>query len=1744
MFSFNKLSFKAIITLFTDHLYLVLLIPLIFIIYPLLGPGVVMFGDFPLQETSLYSQKFLSTWIDYGSHHGFETLSRYPIITLGAILSSLNISPDVISKFLVVLGFFTASFSFYFSFILFFRDKLSNHVTLYRIAAVIGSLFYAYNVWSFHRIHHWYLWFGYATLPLFIISLIYAFKNPTKWWYVFATVMIWSLASSTPHMVIFYALFYIGISIYFIFSNIRNKQALPKLGITITSIILLYLLVNLYWMYPYYLYSLSSGQGSLLPSILVTEELTMILSRDSIFLNVIRLIQDWWQPRIIDVNPDQTSFLYPFWLFASFVPPIVAFSALLLRKNRKYVLLFTAMGIVGIVLTLGTNGPYNFYSILLFEAPLLPSLQYSFRDPDKWAFMIALAYSFLLSMITFEILRKVKGLKHSNILAGSFLALILGSFLLYSYPTYSSTAQKVLDPIVIPTEYGKLNRYLKNIDTERIFFIFQDYAPTVWNKQREFYGFDQRVSDKPNTMAYQYLPVSENYHEYIADAILSNKSNKINNLIFPLGTSYIIYSNDEVNKNVTKLKELSLSRDFTHIKDIGFIKIFKADKNTNVRELHIPKQQIVLVGGLDLFSLFNSLPSFNSINSSLIFLDQNLNRNQKYQSVNSADYVALARNFDDLILSLLDEKYIINTFDLTNHGDPSKVWSKDSAMDIIHGEFHAFLKNLGIENWDFDYGRGLVMTDASGANLSVPVQIENQNNNNTLQGNGVDLFVRYLKNQKGGQMKIYLDNKLINQVDTFDKIANRFVWEKIGSVNLTKGKHTLTLENTAGLNAVNVFAIIPTDQLNGLRSDIGHLLAGKTRVMYPMEAESSFYNAKGRDIGSFQNLLTHDSGAILSNNSGIFTRTISGQFKAPDNSDLAALQFLAKKIPNATSSFSIKDLEVMPAFKKYNGFTSDFESQKYTITAPRFDVQEVSIPLENLSQFGWVNNHKDILSTSLESNRSINGNNSLKVDIEKGNFSYWGTVSSDFIPINENENASYSVSLALSAKDVKQLHSKVFYYDSNKKEISWDYIFGGRDGTFRDNFNNIITPPNATKYIKLQLWVSPNPKVNSSYLLDNVKLKELSQFGWVNNHKDILSTSLESNRSINGNNSLKVDIEKGNFSYWGTVSSDFIPINENENKNASYSVSLALSAKDVNQLHSKIYYFDAEKKEIQGESIFSVGNGTFKDNFNNIITPPNAAKYIKLQLWVSSNPKVNSSYLLDNVKLKELSQFGWVNNQKDILSTSLESNRSINGNNSLKVDIEKGNFSYSGTISSDLIPINDNAFYDYSLDVSAKDVNQLHSKVYYFDAEKKELKEEVGFDGRNGSFEQKFKKAISPPLGAKYINLQLWVSPNPKVNSSYLLDNVKLEEIIPTTVSFKGSANLEDPNLLRRTVIPKDNKDNTVTNYAYDKDNDFMLGKGNSTFSNIVQTKPFPVKQDQIYNYSMTLQTKNMSSIYGIVSFKSSRDVIQNSNLYSDNASNGHVLSLGPSSEIRTNVDIVKASNYTVAVRSKTCETCTYLRVSMERLGEDSNFSKSIQTSNITLKSNTSGLKWLSSNNTFPLEQGTYEIGIYSDSSTDLDAVLVYQIDDEKSSSNANNKNDSESLSNPFSKDKPPAIIAEYKKINPTKYEVEIRNATRPHMISFAESYDPQWIARTISDDNENSNENNNFKTNSIPLYSIINGFYINKTGSFKLIIEYQPQEWFLHGGALSLGVLLAILVIFIIGVKRFRLQKIRKFRL
>ncbi len=100
-----------------------------------------------------------------------------------------------------------------------------------------------------------------------------------------------------------------------------------------------------------------------------------------------------------------------------------------------------------------------------------------------------------------------------------------------------------------------------------------------------------------------------------------------------------------------------------------------------------------------------------------------------------------------------------------------------------------------------------------------------------------------------------------------------------------------------------------------------------------------------------------------------------------------------------------------------------------------------------------------------------------------------------------------------------------------------------------------------------------------------------------------------------------------------------------------------------------------------------------------------------------------------------------------------------------------------------------------------------------------------------------------------------------------------------------------------------------------------------------------------------------------------------------------------------------------------------------------------------------------------------------------------------------------------------------YEKISPTKYVVQV-NASAPFYLVFAETYDKGWTAST---NGQQITEQYHFEAN-----GFANGWYINKTGSYTITLEFEPQKLVSLGLAVSI-IALIVSMIYIVIHRRSR---------
>ena len=100
-----------------------------------------------------------------------------------------------------------------------------------------------------------------------------------------------------------------------------------------------------------------------------------------------------------------------------------------------------------------------------------------------------------------------------------------------------------------------------------------------------------------------------------------------------------------------------------------------------------------------------------------------------------------------------------------------------------------------------------------------------------------------------------------------------------------------------------------------------------------------------------------------------------------------------------------------------------------------------------------------------------------------------------------------------------------------------------------------------------------------------------------------------------------------------------------------------------------------------------------------------------------------------------------------------------------------------------------------------------------------------------------------------------------------------------------------------------------------------------------------------------------------------------------------------------------------------------------------------------------------------------------------------------------------------------------YKVINPTKYEVEIKNAQKGDLLIFSESYDRNWQA--IMSSLRSSSGQARLKVKSLKFGERFNRFILPEDGSYSLEIYYRPQDWVNIGLVISSLTLVSVIVLF-----------------
>jgi hypothetical protein len=107
-----------------------------------------------------------------------------------------------------------------------------------------------------------------------------------------------------------------------------------------------------------------------------------------------------------------------------------------------------------------------------------------------------------------------------------------------------------------------------------------------------------------------------------------------------------------------------------------------------------------------------------------------------------------------------------------------------------------------------------------------------------------------------------------------------------------------------------------------------------------------------------------------------------------------------------------------------------------------------------------------------------------------------------------------------------------------------------------------------------------------------------------------------------------------------------------------------------------------------------------------------------------------------------------------------------------------------------------------------------------------------------------------------------------------------------------------------------------------------------------------------------------------------------------------------------------------------------------------------------------------------------------------------------------------------------------YEQINPTKYTVQV-NTSKPFFLVFSESFDTGWVASINGQQIPGKYH--------LMVDGFANGWYVNRTGSFSIVLEFSPQNLLYVGVAISTVAFIICMVFVVFMSKETFLTRYKK---
>lgn len=376
------------------------------------------------------------------------SMPGYPTFALLGFLESRNVPAFLIQAMFLGTIMTVGILSMYI--------LIRNGLRMNYPVAFLGSFFYLLNIYSLTQIWKRFIYshmIAWAYLPLFIFIWIKWIGTGKLTWlfYFLLSSLIFAHTFSNP---VFLSTFWVPASIFVLnelWFERRNKKNIVKILISLAVGLILWIVVNIWWLYP----TLTLGSSWSTQTGQTWEgDLSSLKAVSGSFpiWEVLSLRQSWY------LGPDNDWFSFyhnPLVIIISIIVFLITFAGALRIRSQRLGKYLIYVSLIGLFISKGTNVPfgYSFFHFLFSTFPLTTALRNSY---EKFGIVFLLPYAIFFALGLRLLLSKLKS-SHRYFIGGLVIFLSYG---LLVYPMWNGDIFPQKHRVIVPTYYIEANDYL------------------------------------------------------------------------------------------------------------------------------------------------------------------------------------------------------------------------------------------------------------------------------------------------------------------------------------------------------------------------------------------------------------------------------------------------------------------------------------------------------------------------------------------------------------------------------------------------------------------------------------------------------------------------------------------------------------------------------------------------------------------------------------------------------------------------------------------------------------------------------------------------------------------------------------------------------------------------------------------------------------------------------------------------------------------------------------------------------------------------------------------------------------------------------------------------------------------------------------------------------------------------------------------------------------------------------------